>query len=137
MFIQRLFDLPEWVLYVEMVVYATIIAFGIIPALFRLRKRFQQMGPAKHVWVTVDTEEIEKHRAEVITNFYENDPAHVSEGTKKLINDILKSVDIVEDNTDLETMKVVELKELAKLYEIKNWWTLKKAELIEALKERM
>lgn len=131
MFIQRLFDLPEWVLYVEMVVYAAIIAFGIIPALFRLKRRFQEMGPAKQIFANITKED----QAEIVTSFFENDPDHVSQATKNLIKEVLQMEKA--DSADLETMKVVELKELAKLYEIKNWWTLKKAELIKELKERV
>lgn len=36
-------------------------------------------------------------------------------------------------NKNYETMTAQELKELAKTRKVKNWWTLKKAELLEAL----
>ena len=36
-------------------------------------------------------------------------------------------------NINLETLTAAELKTLAKEFEVKNWWTLKKAELLEIL----
>ena len=36
-------------------------------------------------------------------------------------------------NINLETLTAAELKTLAKEFEVKNWWTMKKAELLEAL----
>ena len=36
---------------------------------------------------------------------------------------------------DLNTMKAVEIKELAKELKVKNWWTMKKADLIAAIQQ--
>lgn len=41
----------------------------------------------------------------------------------------------VNDMKDLNTMKAVEIKELAKELKVKNWWTMKKADLIAAIQQ--
>ena len=52
---------------------------------------------------------------------------------KNTVEEVVAPV-VVEEATDLESLKVAELKELAKAKGIAGYTTMKKAELIEALK---
>lgn len=131
MFIQSLFNLPEWVLYVEIAVYSVIVVFGIIPRLFRLRRNFKKMGPAFPVYEVNDEyqhEDFELYDDEILifNDFYANDPEALKKATKEIIKDILAY-------NDLLTKTVNELRPIARDLKVKNWWNIKKETLIEKI----
>jgi hypothetical protein len=113
LFIKDVFDLPYWVLYIEIAVYS-LLSFLIVYNFFKLLNAKSKLKKYKKSLAKIKKDHIDKLNDNdmlIITAFFSNDT-------------------VKEDSANLLKMKMTELRPIARDLKIKNWWNIRKEKLV-------
>lgn len=141
-FIKDVFDLPMWVFYVELSVY---ICLGIF-IIWRLAIIINNVHKQRILIALEDEEDFDIDYTYSDIEYKPSNCISFEELRKEIgiEDDLIENVSYVpfDDYDDFDDeyyesellcLKVVELREIAKQHKVKNWWNMKKVDLVDAI----
>lgn len=148
-FIKDVFDLPMWVFYVELSVYICLGIFIIWRLVIIINSVHKQ-----RMLIALDGEDddfdIDYEYTGLEADFIRNISLEELKEELGIEDDVIENIPFapLDDDHDVEIyyesldesyknellrLKAVDLREIAKQYKVKNWWNMKKADLVEAI----